>query len=181
MRQADLEIIAARLNAAGNDIVAVMRLIGNLAGEWIEMRHTPPNPELDGFRSRADVARYLMREAEFFPGTFDGFKAATTARVEADYIVIDPLSFSGKLAGQDRQVDIRYILNLHFDGDAMCKITGALTRENKREDLIAWLKVIQSQGGLGQTLALEKIPAPDARVAGSTPTAHPLAKAPSWH
>lgn len=156
----DLKALAERLHEAGHDLTRFMRIIGSLSADWVEMRHTPPNPELDGYRSRDDFVAYLMREAEFFPRTFESIAVAASPRVVADHVAIDPLSFSGRLAGSDREVDIRYVITLHLnEAGRVAKITGALTSNNRRDDVIAWLKVIERLGGLGQTLALAHRPA----------------------
>jgi hypothetical protein len=160
MQAHEPETIAAELRSAANDLTRFMSVIGRRSGEWVEMRHFPPIDELDGWRRRDDFVAYLMREAEFFPRTFESVKVSAAPFAAADHVVIDPLSFSGTLLGQDRVVDIRYRLTLHYDAQGrLSKITGALTPENKRDDVIAWLKVIDQLGGLGQTRAQQHPPA----------------------
>lgn len=166
MPPADLQAIVRRLHDARHDLGRFMAVIGGLGGDWIEMRHTPANAELDGWRSREDFAGYMRREADFFPQTFESIGVDAICAVEGDCIAIDPLSLSGRLAGSDRHVNVRYRLTLHFSGDRLSKITGMLTPDNVRDDVIAWLKVIQRLGGLGQTLALT---APAAAATGARP------------
>ena len=157
MQNSYIEDIATQLLAVRYDLTKFMSLISSLSAEWVEMRHSPPIEELDGFRTRDDFVAYMMHEAEFFPKTFNAIKVNATTRVEEDYIAIEPLSFSGTLVGQERHVDIRYRLTLHFESGQVRKITGQLLRENIRDDVIAWMKVIDSLGGLGQTRAFTQI------------------------
>lgn len=160
MKADELQAIAAELRGAANDFTRFMSLVGSRSGEWIEMRHFPAIEELDGWRARDDFVAYLMREADFFPRTFESVTVRASPVAAGDHIVVEPLSFSGKLLGEDRHVDIRYRLTLHYDGGGrVSRITGALAPDNNREDVIAWLKVIERLGGLGQTRARQTPPA----------------------
>jgi hypothetical protein len=153
-----LALIASEINAAGDDLTRVMALIGSRAGPWVEMRHVPAIDELDGWRPRANLIAYLMREALFFPQTFEAMVAHASAHVADGEVVVEPLSLRGTLLGEHRLVDIRYRITLRYDGQGrLCRITGALTPDNVRQDVITWLRVIDRLGGLGQTPAF---PAP---------------------
>jgi hypothetical protein len=156
----ELMQIADELAGASNDLTEFMTRVGRRSGEWVEMRHFPAIEELDGWRPRDDFVAYLMREAEFFPRTFDSITVKAVPFAADDHVVVEPLSFSGPLLGQGRHVDIRYRLTLHYDAAGrVAKITGALMPQNNRDDVIAWLKVIERLGGLGQTRARPHPPA----------------------
>jgi hypothetical protein len=114
----------------------------------VEIVHTPPVPELDGRRSRADAATYLHEETIAFPRAFhddfaiDATVAGAPSGVRADFI------YKGTLRNAERSyVTVGFELGILLVAGRIVRLTGSPLPDTSRAALISWLKAVDANGG----------------------------------
>lgn len=145
--EADLVAIVRDLSRAGSDFGAIWATMTPSAGEHVEIRHQPPSPEFDGWRSRADFFAYAEEEARIFPKAFESFQVAVSPRVDGETVIWDPLSLSGVPLGAGRRVDIRFRVIFTFESSRLVRVEGAPTPDTPKADIVAWLRAVAEVGG----------------------------------
>ena len=149
-----LERVAREMRSRSGDFAGLWAIAANHAADMVEIRHVPPLPELDGFRTREGFTGYVMEEARVFPQSFLQCAVAPAVEVEEGMIVWNPLSLSGPLKGSGRHVDIRFRVELHFHEATLVRVVGMQTGETAKADIIDWLWAVESIGGFNPPAAL---------------------------
>lgn len=142
-----LDQLVTRLEAAGTDFGRIWGCVSPLAADIVEIRHVPPSPVLDGLRNRTDFVRYVEEEARVFPRSFRECRLGLKVERHGNTVIWNPLSFSGPLATNGREVTIRFRVELQFEDNRLHRINGSPTPENSKSEIIEWLQSVDSIGG----------------------------------
>lgn len=147
MTEQQLHRLIDEFSDAGSDFSRIWSVVSGKAADIVEIRHFPPSPQLDGWRSRSDFIAYVEEEARVFPRAFADFHIDLSAEQAGDRIIWNPLSLSGALIGSGRVVDIRFRVELQFADGKLVRVLGSPTSENSKADIVDWLKSVELAGG----------------------------------
>lgn len=154
MTAEELDTLIRGFADAGSDFRRIWNVAAARAADIVEIRHVPPSPQLDGFRSKADFIAYVEEEARVLPRAFEPCTIRLDVERTPSGLVWNPLSLSGPLIGSGRIVDIRFRVQLHFAGGKLVRVDGSPTPETPKADIIDWLKSIERVGGFNPPPAM---------------------------
>lgn len=154
----DLAGLADAIRSVPNDFAGIWSLVSEHAADIVEIRHIPPIPELDGFRTRDSFVGYVIEEGNIFPRAFVDCTVTASVEHEGSKLVWNPLSLSGHLRGSGRHVDIQFLVELHFESGKLTRVVGRQSGATPKADIVEWLRAVQSAGGFNPPMPLPARP-----------------------
>jgi hypothetical protein len=145
-----LESITDKLRIAftAHGVREMWRVAAEFAGEWVEIRHIPAAPAIDGWRDADRFRGYMEEENRVMPLAFIENTVEASFSTADDAVVINPFIRSGRLITPgNRTVRLISRIELKFDNDRLTAVLGVRSRETLREDALSWLEAINSVGG----------------------------------
>jgi hypothetical protein len=154
-----LDRLRRECEAANGNFAQLWAVMTPLAAEWVEIRHEPPQPDLDGWRRRADFTAYVEHEAATFTKAFRDPSIGAEVRIEEGTLVWGPLRLTGEPLLSGERVEIRYRVEMHFADGELVRVVGVPDPRNVKSDVIAWLKSVAAVGGFNPPAAQPQRPA----------------------